>query len=294
MQRLSENVRLLGNGYFNYYVVGQTEAVVIECGMSAGVAIFSRQWAKMGDKPRVKSILALHSHFDHVCGIPMLKALFPDTRVLASAAAQKVLTLDKVLTALSKADEVVSEAYFRAGLVAEKPGQLKISLMNVDQAVGEGDLIIVGDDLHLSILEAPGHSPCSIAAYLETEQVMFVSDAAGYRAPEGLMSPVFFQDYDLYMDTIRKLMTYPTEILAVGHGEVVVSQDKVQQFYQQSLAAAEGAFNNIKEKLASGEQEGNIAAELFQTYIKGGLAFYPRNMMLGSMYQLIKNVKARM
>lgn len=294
MKSLSANVLLLGNRNFNYYVVGKTEAVIIECGMSVGVEVFAQQWRQIEDQPQIKSILALHSHFDHVCGIPMLKNLFPDTRVLASAAAQKILSLDKVLTSLGKADEVVSAAYFSQGLISSRPAPLQIDLLTVDQVVGEGDSVDLGGNLKLNILATPGHSPCSIAAYLANEQIMFVSDAAGYRSPDGLMSPVFFQDYDLYMDTIRRLMTYPTEILAVGHGEVVVGKGQVQQFYEQSLAAAQEAFNKIRERLAEGEQEENLAGELFQTYIKGGLAFYPRNMMLGSMYQLIKNVQARM
>jgi len=262
--------------------------------MSTGVEIFAQQWRQIEDQPQIKSILVLHSHFDHVCGIPMLKNLFPDTRVLASAAAQKVLSLDKVLTSLGKADEVVSAAYFSQGLISSRPAPLQIDLLTVDQVVGEGDSVDLGGNLKLNILATPGHSPCSIAAYLANEQIMFVSDAAGYRSPDGLMSPVFFQDYDLYMETIRRLMTYPTEILAVGHGEVVVGKGQVQQFYEQSLAAAQEAFNKIRERLAEGEQEENLAGELYQTYIKGGLAFYPRNMMLGSMYQLIKNVQARM
>lgn len=294
MKSLSANVLLLGNRNFNYYVVGKTEAVIIECGMSVGVEVFAQQWRQIEDQPQIKSILALHSHFDHVCGIPMLKNLFPDTRVLASAAAQKVLSLDKVLTSLGKADEVVSAAYFSQGLISSRPAPLQIDLLAVDQVVGEGDSVDLGGNLKLNILATPGHSPCSIAAYLANEQIMFVSDAAGYRSPDGLMSPVFFQDYDLYMETIRRLMTYPTEILAVGHGEVVVGKGQVQQFYEQSLAAAQEAFNKIRERLAEGEQEENLAGELFQTYIKGGLAFYPRHMMLGSMYQLIKNVQARM
>lgn len=294
MKSLSANVLLLGNRNFNYYVVGKTEAVIIECGMSVGVEVFAQQWRQIEDQPQIKSILALHSHFDHVCGIPMLKNLFPDTRVLASAAAQKILSLDKVLTSLGKADEVVSAAYFSQGLISSRPAPLQIDLLAVDQVVGEGDSVDLGGNLKLNILATPGHSPCSIAAYLANEQIMFVSDAAGYRSPDGLMSPVFFQDYDLYMDTIRRLMTYPTEILAVGHGEVVVGKGQVQQFYEQSLAAAQEAFNKIRERLAEGEQEENLAGELFQTYIKGGLAFYPRHMMLGSMYQLIKNVQARM
>jgi glyoxylase-like metal-dependent hydrolase (beta-lactamase superfamily II) len=66
MQRLSNDILLFGNTNFNYYLVGREEAVLIECGMSAGVSFFIEQWDKLPRKPQVKYILAMHSHFDHV------------------------------------------------------------------------------------------------------------------------------------------------------------------------------------------------------------------------------------
>lgn len=292
MLRLTENVMVLGNGNFNYFVAGQKKAVLIECGTSAGVSIFAQQWSELKNKPDIKYILVMHSHFDHACGLPMLKDLFPAAQVVASQATQKILSLDKLKPVLQRADAFVTEAYAKEQLLSAIPGPLEIERVKVDFTLDEGDSITVDDGLKLEIIAAPGHSACSLAAYLPGEQVMFISDAGGYQAPDGLMSPVFFQDYDIYRDTINRLRQYPTEVLGVGHGEAPVGADQVQQFYTRGLEAAEEAFALIKEKLNGGQSDESITAELYNIYIKGAMSYYPQDLMMGSVYQLIKNVKS--
>lgn len=51
MIQLSENVKLLGNGYFNFYLVGKERAALVECGTRAGAQIFAEQWGKSRISP---------------------------------------------------------------------------------------------------------------------------------------------------------------------------------------------------------------------------------------------------
>jgi glyoxylase-like metal-dependent hydrolase (beta-lactamase superfamily II) len=124
MLRLTENVMVLGNGNFNYFVVGQKEGILIECGTSAGVSIFAQQWSELQNKPDIKYILVMHSHFDHACGLPMLKDLFPAAQAVASQATQKILSLDKLKPVLQRADVFVTEAYAKEQLLLAIPGPL--------------------------------------------------------------------------------------------------------------------------------------------------------------------------
>lgn len=294
MPGLTDNVMVLGNGNFNYFVVGKNEATLIECGTSAGVSIFAEQWSDLENKPNIKYILVMHSHFDHVCGIPMLKDLFPEAQVVGSQVTQKMLLNEKFKLILQGTDAFIIDAYAKEPLLPTIPGPLTIERVKVDFTLGEGDSIMVDDGLKLEIIEAPGHSACSLAAYLPNDQVMFISDSGGYLAPDDVMSPVFFQDYDIYRDTINRLRQYPTEVLGVGHGEVPVGADQVQQFYTRGLEAAEEAFALIKEKLNGGQSDESITMELYNTYIKGAMSYYPQDLMMGSVYQLVKNVKFRL
>lgn len=292
MTQLTENIMVLGNNYFNYYVVGQEEAVLIECGTSAGVSIFVEQWQALEHKPQIKNILVMHSHFDHVCGIPMLRDLFPQAQVVGSGATQKILSLDKLKPVLIRADEFVTNAYAKDGLLQNIPGGLDIDRVKVDAVVGEGDSIAVDGKLRLDIIEAPGHSSCSLAAYFQTDEAMFISDACGYQ-DDDLVTPTYFQDYDLYCNTINRLQKYSTRLLGFGHGKFQVGADQVAQSYARGMKIAEDSFNLIKTWLTSGISEETIVKDLYDKYIKGGMSYYPRDLMMGSVYGLVKNVVKR-
>ncbi|KUG02430.1 hypothetical protein ASZ90_020179 [hydrocarbon metagenome] len=293
MKKLTDNVMLLGNGYFNYYIVGQKEAALVECGTTAGAAILAQQWAELEEQPDIKYLIALHSHFDHACGIPALKRMFPEALVVASKTGQKLLGKDRIVKGLFDYDKVVSDNYLKNGLLDKEPEPPGVDIITVDIAVGDGDQIELGDGLRLDIIDTPGHSICSISAYLAKDQVMFISDAAGIQGADKEISPVFFQDYDLTVGTIKRLMSYPTRVIGVAHGDTLVGGE-VEAFYQESLAAAVRCFDLIKDQLAQGMEEKVIAAELYDMFIKDGLLFYPVDMMTGAMSLLIESVKRKL
>ena len=86
--QLTGNVKVLGNGYFNFFIVGRKTAALVECGTRAGAAVFRDQWTQLEEKPEIKYIVALHSHFDHIGGYPVLKQMFPEAKLVASAPAK--------------------------------------------------------------------------------------------------------------------------------------------------------------------------------------------------------------
>lgn len=291
MKQLTENVKLMGNGYFNYYIVGHKEAALIECGTRAGATLFAREWQQLEQKPSIKYIVALHSHFDHVCGVPVLKELFPEAIVVASTIGKKLLSKEKIVRDLSRNDAVVTHNYLQAGLLNLETDVAELDSLPVDLAVGEGDRLQLGNDLQLEIIEAPGHSICSIAAYLPGDQAMFISDAAGYRINENTITPVFFHDYNRYIETLERLRTYPAKAVGVAHGDIPIG-DQVEGFYQLALESARTAFSTIKSRLDKGNSDEEIASDMFAEYIKGGLAYYPIPMMMGSMHLLINSTRA--
>lgn len=292
MIQLSENVKLLGNGYFNFYLVGKERAALVECDTRAGAQIFAEQWGQIENKPRVDFIIALHSHFDHVCGIPTLKGLFPDAKVAASSNTQKTLTREAIVAEYFRNDVKVSNTYLEKGLIDKLPNTSVLDRIDIDLVVGEGDVLEIEPGLTLEILDAPGHSVCSIAAYVPSEQVMLASDAVGFVASTGVMPPIFFQGYDLYVDTIRRLMTYPTKVLGGAHGDVVTG-DEVGRLYQRSLESAERVAAMVDEMLQSGVSEEDLTSRLYNQYIQDGLSLYPKEMMMAVMNLIIKRSKAR-
>jgi glyoxylase-like metal-dependent hydrolase (beta-lactamase superfamily II) len=121
MRQITENVRLLGNGYFNYFLVGDQQAALIECGTRGSAAILAKELEQVNPRPNVRYLVALHSHFDHACGIPALKRLFPQALTAASVMGKKLLSKEKIVKNLFENDEQLSKTYLQNGFIDRMP-----------------------------------------------------------------------------------------------------------------------------------------------------------------------------
>ncbi|RLB80304.1 MAG: Zn-dependent hydrolase [Deltaproteobacteria bacterium] len=288
MNQLTDNILLLGNRYFNHIVVGKQEAAIIECGVTGSVESLKSQWQRLDKKPHIRYLVAMHAHFDHVCGIPMLQALFPEARVLASKIAQEVLTKPKIVRNFFYQDAKMSEVLFRKGVLSEKPKSSQVDTIEVNRIVKSGMVLDLPDHLTLETISAPGHSPCSIALYLPKDQVMIVSDACGFQISDSEIFPIFFQSYALYIQTIKKLMRYPTRILVTAHGRIWLKED-VTQFYQRALNSARAAFDEIR-KMITNTDDRTIIQKLFSLYYRKNLRIYSPENINTCVQLLVKRV----
>jgi glyoxylase-like metal-dependent hydrolase (beta-lactamase superfamily II) len=290
LYKLSENVIQLGNRHFNYFLVGQKEAAIIECGVTGGVLSLEKQWNEMSSRPNIKFLFAMHAHFDHVCGIPKLKELFPQAKVLGSNEAQKVLNKPKIVEDFFYQDEMMSELLLNEGILQTKHQSSPYKTITFDQIISEGEEIALAGNLKIKVLDAPGHSPCGLACYLPEEQVMFLSDAAGFQISDNEIFPIFFQSYEIYMETIMRLMGLPTRILCPPHEKIWVNSN-VQDFYQRALDSARWAFNTISHMLDDGWDEEKMMQTLFQHYYRGNLKIYTTKNINTCIQLLIRRVK---
>ncbi|MDD2511504.1 MAG: MBL fold metallo-hydrolase, partial [Syntrophomonas sp.] len=266
---------------------------IIECGVSGGVYSFQRQWEKLPQKPKVKYLVAMHAHFDHVCGIPALQKMFPAAVLLASSPAEAILKKPKIMGNFFAQDEKMSDLLAGEGII---PGGLRspnITEIAIDKSIAEGDEIKLDGDLNIKVLDAPGHSPCSLACYLPADQAMFISDACGFQISDEDIFPVFFQAYDLYMETIKKLMSYPTRFLAIPH-ERIWTGGEIEAFYARALRSAELAFDRIRDLLEQGWEDEKIEKELFARYYQGNLKIYTPGNIRQCVQILLWRVKEKL
>ncbi len=117
MRKLGRNLIQMGNRHFNYFLVGRKEAAIFECGVTAGVESLKNQWDGLSPKPDVRYLTAMHAHFDHVCGIPQLRKMFPSAQVLASAKAKEVMANTKIVSNFFQQDQRMSEVLVKEGVL---------------------------------------------------------------------------------------------------------------------------------------------------------------------------------
>jgi glyoxylase-like metal-dependent hydrolase (beta-lactamase superfamily II) len=238
-------------------------------------------------------MVAMHAHFDHICGVPKLREIFPDAGVLGSRETQRVVGKPKILEDFFRQDEMISEVLAEEGILSAKPDQPRDKTIAIDQIIAEGDEIKPDrGGLSIKVLDAPGHSPCSLACYLPREQTMFLSDAAGFQISDSEIFPIFFQGYDLYIHTLKRLMRFPTRILCIPH-EQIWTGHRVSEFYQRALESARRAFDTISQMLDAGWDDDTIRQKLFSHYYQGNLKIYtPANINI-CVGLLLRRVKER-
>ena len=147
--------------------------------------------------------------------------------------------------------------------------------------------------MNIKVLDAPGHSPCSLACYLPAEQVMFISDACGFQISDEDIFPVFFQAYDIYLETIKRLMSYPSKLLAIPHERIWTGRN-IDAFYRRALSSAEQAFNIIRDLLDQGWEDEKIEKELLLAIIRSSLKIYTPENIQQCVQILLRRVKEKL
>ncbi|WP_054694608.1 MBL fold metallo-hydrolase [Desulfosarcina cetonica] len=189
--QLADNTTVFGNDHFRHYLVGEYQDVMIECGVTASAKHFVSQLTDSGRHAPDK-LLVMHAHFDHVCGIPELKRHFPDAEVLASPAAAKVLDNPKVVAGFFDQDDQIVGDLGHDDAKADTGQSPRPKRITVDQTVSGGERITLKGGGTLELIDAPGHSPCGLAAWFEKDRVLFVSDALGFQISDDTIFPIFF------------------------------------------------------------------------------------------------------
>lgn len=272
-QQISNSVYLLGNKYFKSYLVQGEKCALVEGGVSWSAPDLVQQLGGMGiTNVDLQYLIIPHAHFDHVCGIPSLKEAFPQLKILATAYAAKILEKEKVVSVFFNEDRALSE-----NLAQNEQGQKVVSktvppaVINVDRVISEGEQLDLDKGCTLDFILIPGHSPCSMAPYLPSEQVLFASDSAGYPLDEDIF-PMYFAGYEDYVVSLHRMLSIEVSVLACPHEFLIMGKEDVRSYLNRSLAKTLQVHEFILEAERTGKSREDISQELFDRFYKKGLA----------------------
>ncbi len=264
--KILESLKLLGTWPNCLYLLSGKESMIVGGGMSWTAPALEKQFAAMDfDFSRIRYLLITHSHFDHCGAVAYLKRKFPQARILTSAYAQKVFSLKKAVQFIAAMNDRMIE---KAGMGEEAERlNLKFDRIDVDQAVGEQDLIDLGDGITVRFLDTPGHTQCSLAAYVPSLKILFPSDAMAFPTFDGKgpahPSPQF--DFRLYLESLKKLSALEFEILAFEHHGFLRGAE-ARKFLNQALEMVEENRKFIIAKVRSPEDLEAVAQKLAEDF----------------------------
>ncbi len=236
-QTIHPRVEYLGRAEMCVYLLKGKEYMIIEGGMSFIVPDMLRQFRERQiDTSRITRLLILHSHFDH-CGIgPFFKRRLTGLKVMGSKRSQELFRKEKVIRFIRDRNREMLEFLHMEQEAAEL--NLDFDQFAVDEAVGEGDVIDLGEGVQVRIIEMPGHSSCSIAAYAESLKALFPSDTGGIPGQDEEIFPSGNEDFILYQKSLKKLLPLQVEILGAPRYGGFVGPE-AREFIARSVAATE-------------------------------------------------------
>ena len=217
-----------------YLVEGRDESMIISGGTSYIVPALIRQFREFGiNKERIVRLLILHSHFDHVGIVPFCKRCNPALQVYASTRAWEILRMPTAIETINAFSRSVME---RIGMV-EVCSAYDLDWRNdvVGIAVSEGDHIDL-NDIKVHILETPGHSSCSISAYIPQFKALFASDSGGIPYKQTILSSGN-SNFTKFQESLEKLKTLEINFLCADHYGYVVG-DEASNFISRSIEMA--------------------------------------------------------
>lgn len=233
--KIRENLWFLGREESCVYLLeGGRESMIISGGMSYLVPDLLRQFQTFGiDEKGITKLLILHAHFDHVGIVPYFKRRHPEMEVLASARGWEILQMPKAMNTINQfsrsvAERMKMEEVYDTFDLDWRPGI-------TGTTVSEGDHIDLGN-LEIHIYETPGHSSCSISAYVPRLKALFASDAGGmpYKETNILIGN---SNFTQFQESLQKLKGFDVEYLCADHYGYVTG-DEAKDFISRGIELA--------------------------------------------------------
>ena len=245
---------MLGNPAIPIYLLDGDNPVIID----AGFSFFGHHYADaisevLGSRTPAYCLLT-HSHFDHCGSVSVLKSHFPEMKVICSEQA-------KITLARPNAIELIRELNRASVKVVQQNGfqgdaSIAFTPFEIDMTVKEGDLLKISADRTLQVIETPGHTRDCLSYYVPEIKALICSEAAGIPDPTGHIVSECLVDYDLYVNSMKRLALLDLNAICLAHRYAFTGAD-ARNYIPRSLKYCDEFRKLVETYLA--EEHGDIA-----------------------------------
>lgn len=191
-----------------YLLDGGGPLALIDSGCGPGYKTIVANIIRVGFEPeRLQTLLLTHCHIDHVGAATLFKAEYGVDIVAHARDSAPLESGDRLLTAA-----------FLYGV--------KLQPIVIDRKLVLDEEELEVGDLRLEVVLTPGHTPGSVAAYVDTGnvRVLFGQDI------HGPFHPDFGSDIKEWRRSMDKLLALDADILCEGHYGIYSPADAVRAY----------------------------------------------------------------
>ena len=217
-----------------YLIEGEEASLIVSGGMSYLAPVVVGQFKAFGvDERKITKLLILHAHFDHVGLVPFFRRRYPRLDIFASARGCEVLRTSRAIETINAFSRLVAERMGFLGCLSGSDLEWRNDIVAL--TVSEGESIDLGG-FTVKIFETPGHSSCSISAYVPELRVLFPSDGGGIPYGETIL-PAGNSNFSMYQKSLQKLQLLDVDFLCADHYGYVTG-DEAKTYINCSIDAA--------------------------------------------------------
>ncbi len=279
---LAPGVRMLGNYYFNLFLVtGSLGSALFEAGVSAVADRVISQMEALGVEP--DHIIPSHPHSDHITGLPALMDRYPQARVMAADGAKEFIAHPKAGPLMFKEDAFMSRSLANLGIPPGRPPLDR--LPNLDRAVIVRDrhrLDLGG--ITLELILADGHSPGSLLGFVPDRKILFCSDNLGFHFPGRKFLPLFFTGAGRYLAMLETIKALEPSVICPAHQGPLVGKE-ADDAVRKCLNTTKELIARLKSSPISDEI---LADSLFEDNYRDEFRLYTPDNIRNCMRLLVK------
>ena len=256
-----------------YLVQTKECALLYDSGFAYSAPALVKEVEELLGERALNYLFLTHSHYDHVSGSVWVKQRWPQVVVLGGASAASILSRPgarETICMLNKEAKETAVAFW--GLDPKSVLDVDYSLLGelaVDEVVEEGQLIDMGS-LLFEVIEAPGHTRCSLMLWCDEERLLLGSESLGVLVEGDIVVPTFLTSYAGCLESISKAKALQPEHLLLNH-KSVMSGALATRFLQNSENSAIKTAQTTWTLAAEGKSKEEIAAALKEMHYSGAL-----------------------
>lgn len=184
-----------------------------------------------------------HSHFDHLGGVPVLQKRFVDMQIYAHEKVGAILQKDSAIERMRMLNKAGMDSVASYGV--ESISSEPFAAFHLDRCLAPGDEVRIADDLTVRAYYTPGHTRDCLSYYIPEKKTLIASEALGIPDYTGYVVTDFLVDYDLYLDSMRRLGELDIDVLCFGHSYVYSGEDAATHI-PRAVKYAEAFYDLVK------------------------------------------------
>jgi 2-aminobenzoylacetyl-CoA thioesterase len=253
----------------------------------SGVYIFGEHYLKeinriLGDR-KPEYLFLSHVHFDHCGSAGYLKRMLPGLKVGASSEGSEIIKKPNAINLITKLNTM------------GETGKIYFEPFTIDIILKDGDIFEISKNLSVKIVKTPGHTRDMISFYIPEQKILIPSESVGVPGMGEYIFSEFLIDYNIYMDSLKKLKDMDIEVLIMAHG-LYYTGDDARNFIPRAIKCTQDFRAKLEALLLKyGDDYDTIASIIKkEEYDPGDIPKQPVDAYMLNLRAKIKAIKRHM